>query len=220
MDTVTAALVLQAGSLVLNGKILTIGGTVSGPGTFNGSAPSGLTIASATTAGTLNFDQSSDGTTNALGSMVVSTGSATLGGKLHIYVVLNVAGGTLDLAAKNLVIKSTASQTAAVAEIRGTLKGETNVTVERYIPAWSSRRWRLVTSPVMNISINEAWQEGTAWNGTAPVAASGYGTLITGQQQGTAATANSKGFDYWSAIAISASSLRAPGQPEQLALPF
>ncbi|WP_121357112.1 T9SS type A sorting domain-containing protein [Flavisolibacter nicotianae] len=206
--TVATALALQSGFLALNGKTLTLGGTVSGSGSLRGSSASALTVAASGVAGTLNFDQTTDGTTNALALMSVSSGTATLGSKLNIYTALNIAGGTFDLAAKNLVLKSGASKTAYVAEIRGTLAGETNVTVERYIPAWSSRRWRLVTAPVSNTTISAAWQEGSTWNGTTTIPATGTGTLITGQQQGTAAAANAKGFDFWTAIANGAASLR------------
>jgi hypothetical protein len=211
--SVTAALSLQTGFLALNGNTLTLGGAISGSGTLRGSALSGVTITGAV--GTLSFDQATDGTTNALSTLLVSTGSATLGSKLHLYTALDVAGGTLDLAARNLVLKSNASQTAYVAEIKGTLVGETNVTVERYSPIWSTRRWRLMTSPLMNTSINNAWQEGNKWDGTSALPASGFGTLITGQAQGNATTANSNGFDFWTAIAGSSSSIRryVPGPP-------
>jgi hypothetical protein len=206
--TISSALVLQTGFLSLNGKSLTIGGTVSGPGTFRGSGTSNLTITSAVAAGTLNFDQTTDGSTNALASFAITSGGATLGSKLHLYLLLNIAGGTLDLAAKNLVLKSSQSQTAMVTEIKGTLIGETNVSVERYTPAWSSRRWRLVTAPVLNTTINAAWQEGGRWNGSAALSATGNGTLITGAAQGSATAANTNGFDFWTAIAGASSSIR------------
>lgn len=193
----------------LAGKALTLGGTVNGLISYRGSAESRLNIATKQAIGTLYFDQDADGTSNALSQLTVSSGAAVLGGKLHLYTGLNVAGGSLDLDNKNLVLKSTAQKTAYVAEIKGNLKGENNVTVERFSPAWSSRRYRLVTVPVMNTSINEAWQEGSRWNGTGTVSTSGYGTLITGQQQGSAANANKNGFDFWSAIAGSAASVRA-----------
>lgn len=206
---INGALTLNSSTkLDLSGKSLTLGGTVTGAGAFKGSSASTLNVASAATVGTLSFDQTTDGTSNALASLAVSSGSATLGSKLNIYTALNIAGGTLDLAAKNLVLKSTSSQTAYVAKVLGTLTGESNVTVERYSPAWSSRRWRLITSPVLNTTINAAWQEGVKWNGSGTNTSTGYGTLITGQQQGSAAAANANGFDYWSSIANSSASVR------------
>ncbi|MDQ3279373.1 MAG: hypothetical protein M3Q06_13675 [Bacteroidota bacterium] len=206
--TILSNLNLQAGTLNLSGKTLTLGGTVSGAGMFKGSSLSALSIASNTVVGTLNFDQRTDGSSNSLASLRVLSGTVNLGSKLHLYKYMNVAGGTLDLAGKNLVLKSTAAETAYVAEIIGTLNGETNVTVERHNPAASSRRYRLVTSPVANTSINTAWQEGNRWDGTVAPSATGYGTLITGQAQGTAATANGNGFDFWSAVAGASASVR------------
>lgn len=207
--TVNGALTLNSSTkLDLGGKSLTLGGTVTGAGTFKGSSASTLNVASAATVGTLNFDQTTDASTNALSTLAVSSGTAVLGGKLHLYTGLNVSGGSLDLAAKNLVLKSNATKTAYVAEVKGTLTGESNVTVERYSPAWSTRRYRLATSPVMNTTINAAWQEAGKWNGATALSSNGYGTLITGQQQGSAANANANGFDYWSAIANSSASIR------------
>jgi hypothetical protein len=193
----------------LAGKALTLGGTVNGLISYRGSAESGLNIATKQAIGTLHFDQDADGTSNALSQLSISSGAAVLGGKLHLFTGLNVAGGSLDLDNKNLVLKSTAQKTAYVAEIRGTLKGETNVTVERFSPARSSRRYRLMTAPVLSTTINEAWQEGIKWNGNGSAGSSGFGTLITGQSQGSAANANKNGFDFWSAIAGSAASVRA-----------
>lgn len=213
---VTSVLTLQSGYLDINSQTLILGGTITGVGTLRGTSASALTIASGSAVGTVSFDQTTDGTTNALGTFLVTSGSATLGSKLHLYIGLNISAGTLDLAAKNLVLKSNATQTAYVAEIKGTLTGGSNVTVERYNPTWSSRRYRLVTSPVLNTTINAAWQEAGKWDGSANNPSSGYGTLITGQQQGTAAKANANGFDFWSAVANSSASIRGyvPGVKE------
>ena len=191
--TITAALALQAGSLVLNDKTVSIGGVIAGSGTFRGSETSALVIASASTTGTLNFDQTVDGTTNALSSLILNSGAVMLGGTLHIYTVLNVAGGTLDLAAKNLVMKSSAGNTARVAPVSGTINNATNVTVERWFPN-DGRRWRMVSAGVnTTTSIRANWMEGgmnTAFCATCNFDPKpGYGTQITG------AGGNANGFD-------------------------
>jgi hypothetical protein len=150
---------------------------------------------------TLNFDQTTNGVTNVLGSLTVNGGAqATLGNALHLYNTLSVnQGATLDLAAKSLTLKSIATLTARIAEIKGTLSNATNVTVERFIPA--SRRYRLLTSPVAGTTINAAWQEGRTWSGGAPDNATpNFGTLITGEAQGSASTATQNGFDFWGSI--------------------
>jgi hypothetical protein len=191
----------------LNGKTLTISNSVSGTGTFTGNPSSALIINGGTS--TLYFTQAADADYS-LGSLTVNGGNITLGSKLNLYSLLDIAApaASLNLSGQALVLKSTETETARVAEIKGSLTGATNVTVERYIPNYNNlRRWRLVTSPVEGTTINAAWQEGRRWdgNGAEPGA---YGTLITGQQQRNATTANSNGFDFWPAIYNSSASIR------------
>jgi hypothetical protein len=222
--TIESTLVLQAGSLSLNGRTLTLGGTISGTGLLKGSAASGLTVASSTIAGTLNFDQSADGVSNALASLTVSSGVATLGGKLNLYTVLNVSGGTLDLAAKSVVLKSLSTNTARVAPVTGTINNATNVTVERWFPN-DGRKYRFITSGVTTTtSIKANWMEGvmnTSFCSTCNVNPKpGYGTQISGtggNANGFDATAtnNASLFTYnqntgaWAAVTSTAGTLSA-----------
>lgn len=115
--------------------------------------------------------------------------------------------GTANFNNQPVTFKSTADGTARMGEIRGTLQGATNVAVERYINA--GRKWRLLTAPIDGTTIHNAWQEGKTWNGVSTNPATFTGTLITGQQQGNAANANKNGFDFWSAIGNSSSSIKA-----------
>lgn len=135
------------------------------------------------------------------GSMLISgTGSLMV----HPGKTLTVTG-TADFGGNPVIFQSDATGTAQLGVVTGTLSNSTNVTVERYIPN-TGRRWRLLTAPLDNVTINNGWQNGQTWNGT--IALSGTtGTLITGQQQGNAATANTRGFDFWSAIANSSTSV-------------
>lgn len=91
-----------------------------------------------------------------------------------------------------------------------TISGQ--VTVERFIDGAQGRKWRLLTAPVQNITINKAWQDGMTMNngshvlsGTSTPATpeTGFGTLITGgaPNYSTAGAANNAGFDFWDAIA-------------------
>lgn len=200
-------LALQAGALDLNGKQLEVGGNITGMGTLTGSPVSSLVLQGGTS--TLRFTQTTDGATNALAGLVVKGGTASMGNRLQLYEVLDIRGGSLDLNHQPLVLKSGPTQTARVAERKGSLLNATKVTVERSVAASYMRRWRLLTAPVTGTSINAAWQEGRTWSGGVTDALSpGYGTLITGQEQGSAATANAAGFDFWPAIAGSQSSVR------------
>lgn len=206
-QTISQKLTLTAGSLSLNDKQLTVGGDISGGGTITGSIASGLTLNGGTSL--LSFSQTTDGVSNALRSLTINGGTATLAGRLNVFQVLDVAGGTLNLDNRSLVLKSGATGTARVAERKGQLVGETNVTAERFINAAHQRRWRLLTGPVRGTSINAAWQEGRTWNGvTQDNNSTGFGTLITGQAQGNAGVANGNGFDFWAAIAQASASIR------------
>lgn len=132
------------GNLINNGRIdlgtntLTIAGTNSGTGTIRSNGGS-LTVSGNGDLGTLNFDQTTDGTTNVLANLTLnrnSTGTASLSNKLNLTGTLTLTAGTLTTNG-HLHLKSTsATQTAQV--VGGTnanLSG--NVTVERFLP-WAS----------------------------------------------------------------------------------
>lgn len=138
-----ANLIIQ-GNLVNNGRLdigansITITGTNTGTGTIRCNGGS-LNITGNGSLGTINFDQTTDGTTNVLANLSLNrnnAGTASLGNKLNLTGTLTLTAGTLTTNG-HLHLKSTsASQTAQV--IGGTnanLSG--NVTVERFLP-WAS----------------------------------------------------------------------------------
>jgi hypothetical protein len=153
----------------------------------------------------LNVDYTVGGslTLSGTGSLTVEAGKTLL------------VDGVADFGSKSVIFKSDATGTAQLGKVTGTLNGANNVTVERFIPA-TGRKWRLLTAPLDNVSINAGWQNGETWNGTTSLVGGTTGTLITGQQQGNAAAANSRGFDFWSSIGNSSTSLMSytqqPGQ--------
>ena len=114
--------------------------------------------------------------------------------------------GTADFGSRPVVFQSDASGTAQLGTVSGSLSGASLVTVERYIPN-TGRRWRLLTAPVTGVTVNSAWQNGQTWNGLNPLPGDNTATLITGQQQGTTETANSRGFDFWPAISNGSASV-------------
>ena len=118
------------------------------------------------------------------------------------------SGGTVNFNGKAVTVRSDATGTGAIGQMATAISNATNVTVERYIP--KRRAWRLMTAPVTGTTIHAAWQEGSLYNNgvNTPAVTAGRGTLITGLTQGTAANANSHGFDFWNEIANSSSSLR------------
>ncbi len=122
--------------------------------------------------------------------------------------------GTATLNGQSVVFKSDATGTASLGSISGSISGETNVTVERYLPTAgvpTGRSWRLLTIPVTSATktIRDAWA-GHAANGNAPAGESGgSGTQITGTAYGDGTTASNAGYDWWTAIAYTASSIRS-----------
>lgn len=126
------------GIIDLANHSLTLDGSISGTGSIRSNGGS-LTIAGSGALGTINFDQTTDGTTNVLANLTLnrnSTGTASLGNKLNLTGTLTLTAGTLTTNG-HLHLKSTsATQTAQV--VGGTnanLSG--NVTVERFLP-WAS----------------------------------------------------------------------------------
>lgn len=201
VGTVHNLTVNSGASLTVTGK-LKIGGAIANSGTFSASA--GTIELNGTSLQTI---PSGTFSTNTVENLIASN-NVTLGGTLNITGALTFGGsGNTFTSNGNLVVKSSLTATARVGDLTGnTVVG--NVTVERYIPAFTSRRYRLLTAPVMNTSINSAWQEGRTWNGGSAESSTGYGTLITGPQQSTAAGANGSGFDFWPAIASQQGSVR------------
>ncbi len=103
------------------------------------------------------------------------TGNSSLAGAVNLTGKLTVKTGATFTTNNNLTLKSTVSGTASVGQSGGTITG--NVIVERYIPAFGRRAWRMLSVPTAGSqSINAAWQEGqTAMANGNP----GYGTLLT-----------------------------------------
>jgi len=192
---------LVNGSISILNKTLTLGGNISGPGFIKGSVLSNLHINGV--AGSLNFDQT-DSLSRSLKDLVLNSGNATLGNRLDVYNEILLTSSTVNLAGKNLTLKSNDVSTARIGDLTGsTLSNANNVTVERFIKLRTpgsgygtgnyGRAYRLVT-PTVNTatSIRVNWMNnemnnaiGVSINNAAP----GYGTQITG------AGGNANGFD-------------------------
>jgi hypothetical protein len=177
---------LQTGtSFSLNGHALTVNGTVStaGTGKFIGSSTSTLNLMGGGSS-TISFDQTTDGATNALATLIVNKSGAvnTLTNNLNIYSLLNIAAGNLNLNGNTLVMKSISiAGTAMVAPMGGTISYGSGgkIKADRFIPL-GKRSYRFLAPgvsttensvPTSNIFSN--WQNGGVF-------ASGVGTHITG----------------------------------------
>jgi hypothetical protein len=186
------ALDITSGKLDLNGFTGTISGAVTGTGTIKGGTTSSIDF---TGSGTLYFDQTTNKVTNSLQNFTVgATTTATLGNTLNVSGTFTpTSGGTLNTGG-NLVITSDASGTGRVLSLTGfTLSG--NVTVERFIPGKSARKWDYVTFAIAGPShtFRSAWQDeifisGTGTGGATCGSTSGNGTVGTDKY-------NNNGFD-------------------------
>lgn len=182
-NTTINNLTLQSGTtLTLNGKTFTATGVVSGSGTITGSSTSSLILSGSGSA--INFTQTSSAT-RSLNNLTLNAGSnASLGGALDIFGTITLTSATLNLNANSVTLKSTATGTARVANLTGsTLSNASNITVERYIPANTSRAWRLLSVPTISAqSINATWQNGQPSGIAGPTS---IGTMITGNNGNT-----------------------------------
>jgi hypothetical protein len=132
---------LTSGILDINANTLTINGTVTGSGTIRGSSTSNIIIGGTGAMGTINFDQTTDGTTNLLNNFTLArptSGSATLGNKLVVRGLVTLSDGALNTGGF-LNLLSNASGTASIAAITGTGAISGNVVCQRYIAGGASQ---------------------------------------------------------------------------------
>ena len=176
--TVGGILTINAGSVLQIDSYALAIADLAGAGALGGTMNSSLTVNQPLGGGTsLNFATGANNLNN-LG--IASSATTTLTSPLNIYGTLTAQSGALSTG-NALVLKSTATNTARVAPVTGSITG--TVTVERYIPA--RRAWRIMSAPVGGAqTINSAWQEGATTSSANPNPSPGYGTHIT---EGTAA---------------------------------
>lgn len=183
--------------LTVNGKMAIYGSLVNNGGVFD--AANGTIEFRGTTTQVIPANFFSG---NTVKNLIISN-NVNLAGELNLTGTLsfgNVNSKTFA-SAGYFTLKANASATARIADLTNNAVNSGNaisgnVTVESYMP--SHRRYRLVTNPVKDATINSTWQEGRTWNGLGAEPAQ-TGTLITGASQGNVANANNNGFDFWSA---------------------
>ena len=164
-------------TLDLNGNKLNIAGNISGNGRIKGSNGS-INFTGTTNAGTLYMDS-----LNHSLSDLSYTQSFSLGNQLVVTGNISPLGGTM-FTQGNLVLASSNNQTAQIKSGTGTyINGE--VTVQRYIPGSSGRRYRYLAAPFVNgPNVASSWQQQIHITG-----------LGTGGSVCPNLTANSNGFD-------------------------
>jgi len=177
-------LVIASGASLTNNDTLQLYGTISNSGTLT------------STSGTIGFNGSAAQNIpantffgNTIQNLIIdNSAGVTLGGTLNITGTLTPTLGTFSTGGY-LTLVSTSAGTARIDQVLGTISG--NVTVQRYIPAKTLRKFSYVGSPVVQ-SIRNAWQQqvyitGAGTGGTACGTTTGDG--------GTTDKYNSNGFD-------------------------
>ena len=191
--------ILTGGTATINGTLRCSRGSGSGLFSFSGATTAAIRFADAITTpsiltlGSSNTIDYNNGTTTQIVSvlpagvnynnLIISGASTkTVAGAVAVTGKLTVSAGSLTTGGF-ITLKSTATKTAVVAPVVGTITG--NVIVERYIPA-GSRQYRLLSPATTGGTINANWQEAQADGVDGNV---GFGTHITG------AGAAANGFD-------------------------
>ncbi|MFP5039900.1 beta strand repeat-containing protein [Parasediminibacterium sp. JCM 36343] len=176
-------LTLSSG-LNLNGYNLTVNGVLSGTGTITGSASSGITMLGT---GTLNFDQTTPGTTNVLDTLVVnSSGTVALGNGLNVINIVKPTAGILASGGNLTLVSNATTGTARVSQ--GGINGgyiTGKVTQQLYIPSKTARKSSYIGSTVTQ-RVDSAWQQQIYITGT------GTGGTVCGTG---GSKFNSNGFD-------------------------
>ncbi|MFT3680525.1 MAG: MBG domain-containing protein [Ferruginibacter sp.] len=92
---------------------------------------------------------------------------------------LKVSAGTANFNGQLVTFKSTSAGTASFGQLTGSVTGDNNVTVERYIPN-GNRSWRLLSAPTHTSgqTVRQAWMEGDV-NAANQNNLPGYGTIIS-----------------------------------------
>jgi hypothetical protein len=152
--TVAGTLTFTSGALTLNGTTLGINGSISGTSNFVGSSTSSISVGGTGSIGSnISMSQSSSSTRTLLDfTLNRASQTITLGAALEVVGTVTVTAGTLA-SAGNLTLISTASGDARVAQSAGSITG--NVTVQKYLPAGSSRRWLHMGSPISTFTWNQ-----------------------------------------------------------------
>ncbi len=160
--TVTGTTNFISGSskIDIGSNTLTISGDVSGTPLFKGSHTSNLVISGSGTVGTINFDQTTPGTTNVLDNLTINRTGATvtLGNSLNISDLdgsVNLTAGTLATGG-NLTLLSTFDGTARIGALSSGVSDLTgNVIAQRYMQGTNIvwRNWRTMGPTTTNFTV-------------------------------------------------------------------
>lgn len=176
---------MNSSSLTINaGTLLSVSGSLSNSGTLTGT---GADLELVGTGATANQTWSGNGATfrDVVIGVVSNTTTKTLSAPLSVSRNLQLQGTATLAAGGNLTLLSNASGTARLLELPAGAGVTGNVTVERFVPGSSGRRFRYLSAPFASgPSIANSWQQ------QIHITGSGTGGTIC-----PSLTAHTNGFD-------------------------
>lgn len=176
---------MNSSSLTINaGTLLSVSGSLSNSGTLTGT---GADLELVGTGATANQTWSGNGATfrDVVIGVVSNTTTKTLSAPLSVSRNLQLQGTATLAAGGNLTLLSNASGTARLLELPAGADVTGNVTVERFVPGSSGRRFRYLSAPFASgPSIANSWQQ------QIHITGSGTGGTIC-----PSLTAHTNGFD-------------------------
>ncbi len=162
--TITGTTNFINGSSKLNigSNTLTISGDITGTPSIAGGHSSNLVISGTGAVGTINFDQTTPGTSNVLNNLTINRSGATvtLGNALNISDddgSVNLTAGTLATGG-NLTLLSTFTGTARIGTITSGVSDLTgNITAQRYMQGGvlDYRGWRTMGAITSSFNVNQ-----------------------------------------------------------------
>ncbi|MBP9186897.1 MAG: T9SS type A sorting domain-containing protein [Bacteroidia bacterium] len=160
--TITGDANFNSGSKIdIGAHTVTFSGDISGTPTIKGGTNSNIVIDGTGILDTINFDQTTPGTTNVLNSLTMNRSGATLtlGNALNIDVTgsVNPTAGTIATGG-NLTLLSSAAGTARIGVITsGVSDVSGNVNAQRFISGGNIdyRGWRTMGPPTSNFTVAE-----------------------------------------------------------------
>lgn len=160
--TGTTNFINGSSKLDIGSNTLTISGDITGTPSIKGGHSSNLVINGSGTVGTINFDQTTPGTTNVLNNFTINRSGATitLGNALNISDnngSVNLTAGTLATGG-NLTLLSTFTGTARIGSITSGVSDLTgNVNAQRYMQGGvlDYRGWRTMGAITSTFNVNQ-----------------------------------------------------------------
>lgn len=184
--TIATRLFLQSGIFTIGSNSLTLGGGISRTtGLLSGSSTSNISVTGSGNLGSLVFDQTTDGTTNALNNLTINKtggGSAGVGSKIIINNLLTLTAGFLQISANTLVLNGTITSTTGL--LRGSSSSNLSIGGTGALGTLSFDQGTDGTTNILNsLTLNRA-TSGTATLGNKTVIIDNLtltdGTLNTG----------------------------------------